>query len=304
MASGVLLRAKVFVLLMVAIVTSGGRMSRASAQDSKQPLVGGPYLAAIVVPELEPSADWYQKHLGFQKQETVILPDLRITFLIPKCLRRQRGDQNQCLRKAQPASDGSHKPIVRLFWAADTYLGIATISSHSIATWVRREHSARDALRPGFSWTCKCPNWTASALFGGNKANDVSSSEKWSAGRLGDTWSWDGNRWHQLSADGPGPRDHHAMSYDKVTGAAILFGGFDGRYLDDTWKFTNHWQRLTTQEAPPARSGRPALFFDDARKRLTIFGGGTGAGTELPPRTFNDLWYLSSSGWEPGAICQ
>jgi hypothetical protein len=141
-------------------------------------------------------------------------------------------------------------------------------------------------------------------LFGGNKANDVSSSEKWSAGRLGDTWSWDGNRWHQLSADGPGPRDHHAVSYDKVAGAVILFGGFDGRYLDDTWRFTDHWQRLTTQEAPPARGGRPALFFDDARKRLAIFGGGTGAGAELTPRAFNDLSYLSSSGWEPGAICQ
>ena len=84
MASGVLLRAKVFPLLMVAVVASGGRMPRASAQGSKQPLVGGPYLAAIVVPELEPSADWYQKHLGFQKQETVTLPHLRITFLVLK----------------------------------------------------------------------------------------------------------------------------------------------------------------------------------------------------------------------------
>ncbi len=81
MASGVLLRAEAVLLLMLAVV-SGGRMAQASAPDSNQPRVGGPYLAAIVAPELEPSTDWYQKHLGFQRQETVTLPDLRIAFLV------------------------------------------------------------------------------------------------------------------------------------------------------------------------------------------------------------------------------
>src|SRR5512135_1255807 len=62
MESGALLRAEVVLLLMLAVVVSA---ARTFAQESKQPRVGGPYLAAIVVPELETSADWYQKHLGF-----------------------------------------------------------------------------------------------------------------------------------------------------------------------------------------------------------------------------------------------
>ena len=78
MESGALLRAEVVLLLMLAVVISA---ARTSAQESKQPRVGGPYLAAIVVPELETSADWYQKHLGFRRQETVTLPNLRIAFL-------------------------------------------------------------------------------------------------------------------------------------------------------------------------------------------------------------------------------
>jgi hypothetical protein len=141
-------------------------------------------------------------------------------------------------------------------------------------------------------------------LFGGNMATDVSSSEKWSAGRLGDTWCWNGRRWRQLSGDAPGSRDHHTMAYDNVAEAVTLFAGFDGHYLDDTWKFTDHWQRLATSKAPPARGGRPAMFFDTARRRLTVFGGGTGAGTELSPRAFNDLWYLSGSGWKQVGRCE
>ncbi len=140
-------------------------------------------------------------------------------------------------------------------------------------------------------------------LYGGNRATDVSGPEKWSAGRLGDTWSWTGRKWRAIDDRGPSHRDHHAMAYDPTAKAVILFGGFDGHYLDDTWKFADAWQRLPLSRAPPPRGGRPALFLDDIRQQLLMFGGGTGAGTNLASRPYNDLWSFSSSGWEAEGSC-
>lgn len=73
---------KQLLLLFAGIVSLSAGIAVASASESEVPHVGPTYLAAIIVPELGTSADWYQKHLGFQKQETITLPNLRITFLV------------------------------------------------------------------------------------------------------------------------------------------------------------------------------------------------------------------------------
>ena len=44
----------------------------------------------------------------------------------------------------------------------------------------------------------------------------------------------------QLDAVDPGrqparPRDYASMAYDPATGQLVLFGGYDGGFLDDTW---------------------------------------------------------------------
>jgi hypothetical protein len=56
-----------------------------------------------------------------------------------------------------------------------------------------------------------------------------------------DTWTWDGEYWHQRQDMGPSPRLYHAMSWDATRSRAALFGGItlvDGNivYLNDTWE--------------------------------------------------------------------
>ena len=57
------------------------------------------------------------------------------------------------------------------------------------------------------------------------------------AGRLGDTWEWDGVKWTKIVDSEQLKRDHQGMSYDNARGRVVLFGGWDGKYLGDTWEW-------------------------------------------------------------------
>ncbi|NJK90036.1 MAG: hypothetical protein HC923_12045, partial [Myxococcales bacterium] len=56
---------------------------------------------------------------------------------------------------------------------------------------------------------------------------------------LGDTWTWDGAAWQQLSPDtAPSPRHGSALAFDPDSERSILFGGFNGVFgVQDTWIF-------------------------------------------------------------------
>ncbi len=76
-------------------------------------------------------------------------------------------------------------------------------------------------------------------------------------GALDDTWTWDGERWTRMTADGPGVRAFHAMTYDPQSERVLLFGGIggdDGKVLNDVWAWDgSRWDRLeegTTIEGP------------------------------------------------------
>ena len=71
------------------------------------------------------------------------------------------------------------------------------------------------------------------------------------------------------------------MTYDTKRGRVIVFGGFDGAYLSDTWAWDGKsWTRVAAS-GPPARGGKPGLAFDGHRRRVVLFGGGIGGGRRL-----------------------
>ena len=77
-------------------------------------------------------------------------------------------------------------------------------------------------------------------LFGGADARTT----------FGDTWSWNGTAWTQLSpATSPPARDLASMAYDASLGKIVLFGGFDGTTdLNDTWTWNGTtWASVTTR---------------------------------------------------------
>ena len=69
------------------------------------------------------------------------------------------------------------------------------------------------------------------ALFGGRDAGSD----------LGDTWTWNGYSWTQISAAGPGepPVRSDAMAAMDTTGSVFLFGGISGStLLNDNWRLS------------------------------------------------------------------
>jgi Galactose oxidase, central domain len=139
-------------------------------------------------------------------------------------------------------------------------------------------------------------------LFGGINANGTV---------LGDTWSFNGYGWSQMSCSlsCPPARQRASMSAYNLTTSnfegVILFGGFDasGGLLDDTWFYvTGVWSPITGSTPPSARAGA-GMSWDGTDNYLLLFGGDTSSGlsqqswklygtstlnlswTQLPPTT-------------------
>jgi Galactose oxidase, central domain len=99
-------------------------------------------------------------------------------------------------------------------------------------------------------------------LFGGKSETGV----------LNDTWEWDGQAWTQQEDAGPSPRWHHALGFDLVHNAVILFGGDpgNGTPLGDTWSWDgSNWTRIATFGANPCSNA--AMVSTDVQ--IAMFGG-------------------------------
>lgn len=120
-------------------------------------------------------------------------------------------------------------------------------------------------------------------LFGGT--GNPGSGSGWTA-ILGDSWTWDGKTWTQVSAAaGPPPRKSPSMVYDAASRQMMLFGGsgdtgqgyvpgvvdFDSP-LGDTWTWDGKtWLSRTSAAAPPPQP-RASMVYDAARGRIVLFG--------------------------------
>ena len=71
----------------------------------------------------------------------------------------------------------------------------------------------------------------------------------------------------------PPARGHHSMTYDIARGVTVLFGGWTGSTIGDTWEWNGvSWTQKSPAVSPPARYGH-ALAFDIVRARVVLFGG-------------------------------
>ena len=63
---------------------------------------------------------------------------------------------------------------------------------------------------------------------------------------VNDTWEWDGQNWSQVQTEiAPQPRENSAMEFYAPTGELVLFGGWGGYFLADTWVFNDgEWRVL------------------------------------------------------------
>jgi len=91
----------------------------------------------------------------------------------------------------------------------------------------------------------------------------------------GDTWTWDGVNWTQLSpANSPSARGTQ-MTHDISLGQVVLFGGTSGppQGLNDTWTWTGKtWQQLTWASQSTGVWGG-TMASDPLTGGLVFFGG-------------------------------
>jgi hypothetical protein len=116
------------------------------------------------------------------------------------------------------------------------------------------------------------------------------------SGPLGDTWTWSGSVWQQLSGPGPSARFSGAMAYDSAHGSVILYGGSALlATFGDTWSFDGKsWQQLHPAHSPGKISGA-TMAYDEKRSQLVLWGGAVGLGENAS--AVKDTWTWDGQDW-------
>jgi len=97
--------------------------------------------------------------------------------------------------------------------------------------------------------------------------------------------------WVELTfAHRPFARQRHDMVYDAARGECVVFGGYNGAVMNDTWTLgASDWTQRTTSPTPPARADH-ALAYDPVRQRVVLLGGWNTV-------ALTDVWEWDGAAW-------
>jgi hypothetical protein len=129
------------------------------------------------------------------------------------------------------------------------------------------------------------PNLQKVILFGGRDFSSFGSS--WTG-----TYAWNGTTWQQLSTPvGPIGRYWHGMATDTARSKVVMYGGYNGNLLGDTWEWNGiSWTLVAPNGSGPFMRSVQALAYDSARQRTVMFGGSTG-------QPAADTWEWNGTVW-------
>ena len=112
---------------------------------------------------------------------------------------------------------------------------------------------------------------------------------------VGDTWSWNGQAWTQLSTTGTGPLENHVMEFDRAAGRIVLTAGISQpgdlpNQLTWTWDGAQ-WASLPASTTGPTEMRiETAMAWDPVQARLMLFGGTGGTVGTGPYRGDTHTW--------------
>ncbi|REJ75218.1 MAG: hypothetical protein DWQ47_06955 [Acidobacteria bacterium] len=108
----------------------------------------------------------------------------------------------------------------------------------------------------------------------------------------GETWILRGDKWQKLHTTQPPNLFNPAMATGFGPNGLVRFGGWTGTgRTNETWALReNGWMRIGGGDPPPARN-HTAMVFDEANRRLVLYGGHDGE------HIFGDLWTFGPEGW-------
>lgn len=110
---------------------------------------------------------------------------------------------------------------------------------------------------------------------------------------------WDGTAWHHFTSlkDRPSERRFGSMAYDARLRKSVLFGGYDGEYLKETWTWDGQtWVKLDDKGAPFSR-GLATLFYDPTLQKVVLFAGIGRRNRDSHVERFNDMWSFDGARW-------
>jgi hypothetical protein len=148
------------------------------------------------------------------------------------------------------------------------------------------------------------PTTNEMIAFGGNDCFSTNFSDVWilsNANGLGGTPTWT-----ELSPSGasPGGTEDQTAVYDSGSNSMIVFGGTIGgvNSSSEVWLLSNangnggapSWSQLSPSGSPPLGRDQPIGAYDQANKRMMIYGGNNST------QTFSDTWVLSNADGTTG----
>jgi hypothetical protein len=109
-----------------------------------------------------------------------------------------------------------------------------------------------------------------------------------------DTYIWNTQLWfEQDTATTPPARYAQGMVYDDALGQVIMFGGYNGSFLNDTWAFSQQingqWAQLVPNASPSGRYAPNGMTYDSGHSQVVLFGG-------LGNTQTNDTWVFGVPG--------
>ena len=99
--------------------------------------------------------------------------------------------------------------------------------------------------------------------------------------------------WNQLlPTANASSRSTQALAYDAAHGQVVMFGGFYGGYLNDTWLWNGTtWTQVNPTHSPSPRSNAQ-MVYDAATGNVVLFGGLTSVSTRAA-----DTWTWNGTDW-------
>jgi N-acetylneuraminic acid mutarotase len=126
-------------------------------------------------------------------------------------------------------------------------------------------------------------------LFGGDPSPWIQGT---TPNPLGDTWTFDGTSWTQVSVSNSPPARAAAMMATLGNDVVLFGGGGGGRDLNDTWAFDGtSWTQVSVSNPPPVRA---YAVMATLSHEVVLFGG---YGSDIG--ALNDTWTFDGTSWTP-----
>lgn len=152
---------------------------------------------------------------------------------------------------------------------------------------------------PGRAGVTPGVRYAASMVFDDNRAEAIFYGGVEQDGRGSDTtWRWNGVEWKHLNTTtGPPGRLRAGFVYDRGGQRGIHFGGqaslLDYTLSDETWTWDGtDWQPSSVTGVKPPKRADHGMAYDEARKRVVIFGG-----YDINSQRLSDTWELANQVW-------